>query len=1272
MDARTAVLNHSLAKYTRLLEYSPDVARSLYEASRPSTQPAWYTLDRHGNIIVNEAGIREWATSRDFDKYQLAYYTDQVLSPADHREVIEQELGLTQHLCIEQPNPWLDALDPVPEQTLPTWAAYVPTFMTQRVMQYPVVAHTAASSISGQIERDILVLPPTVREALISSVTHTLPNLTTIGGTVPYPLGPLLGWWMKKNKEHHGAIIALALAFYQSQPTDPDPSEQLVWASRCGYMAYTAYAHELLRVYPHLILIMRDGRTLEQIQMESTWLSETLQSVSQHPGYQGAQAPTFDWHIVVTPDLLDAAGVDVEALGQQGMLRHLINSADYPDLLPHVIDQLPTYRLLGVTYIASPTELLLTHKDQCAYQRLPRGMSHKEHPVDLDCEYPQGDPYRTLKCTSPVRHIVLQELGEISMNPQFHGQAPVYATPYGMNAPAMPMPAPTHSRMKLMVPAVYLMNSQMPVPPAHLEQAAQNQQIWAAQGQYLECIAPGNRRIQVILQEFEFTPQGPALSVVAVNPMEDANLRNMLGGQGMQLVDVPGALLPNVPANGAPPQMFGAPGQQMPGMFGSTVMQQPQAAPQQVQFGLPSTAPTTLQALMNSPNGTTMDFDGYRYTRSDRYREGFRRDKLDAPAIPAAAVTPLAKPLAPPAVTPPTAPVNTTPTDRATALIAEIMSQELEFVSSNNGQADPVVYRRGDQTVKLSQALADPGYYRQTHTGIVFTAMARSVQSQRWQEYFGRMRQLSDAPPAAPAVQQPAPTPQPAAPRGDSAAIDKIVQAIQKGHKVTTAPQPTPPAEESTLDDPDDNFSITDDGVDKIAAAVVKQVVAEPLAAPVAPPAKPASTHREVPLVQTRRKRWAIALPAARRSTTLVIRVREDDTPVAIAEVALKEGESPVSYSAVDDLLHDEGRENVEKILDAQTERGESSTACGVNLKLEFRLTNAETGELVTDDELAQKSSVCETVGELREIYDAEGTVATVTAAVVEDPEHPTPMVESLQEMAATMILDVPDSQGSVVVPAAYAHAFTLGQVQGQPAIAVIASQLREEGVEDAAGFIKAYREASNTEHTQEAMLTCGNITSPLYNAVMLRSAYEELNTVLTRRFNYVFKHALGIDLRLTSYVKQREQIPGIFKEHYNQNGLANCWPELENQVVLSVLSNLIHVQPTEDEYKNTVLIDNVNMIRLACTLDDLDIALIPGADACAQPVRPSTLLTSVLAAIEKEYMPQLEFCAPHAPTLIVRHVLATLDGHYITVYPHPAGITTNAGDIVWMLTLQE
>ena len=1276
MDARTAVYTHSVDKYTRMLEHRPDVARSLYEASKPAGQPAWYTLDPHGNIIVNKDEILQWAQSRDFDKYALAYYTDKVLTPQEHKEIVDRELGLPTPLHAEDVNPWLDAGEPLPEPAMMTWDNYATTFMSQRITNYPVVAYAANRGVSGQIEQDILILPPTVRESLISSVTRTLPTLTSISGTIPYPLSVMLGAWMRQKREHHAAIIALALAFYQSQPTPEDETDRLVWAGRSGYMAYTVYTHELLRTYPHLILILRDTRTLEQIQMESTWLHETMVALSAHPVYSTSPPVAFDWHFAVSPNLLDAAGVDVEALGNRRMLKYLINSADHPDLLPHVIAQMPTYRLLGVTYTASHTQLLLTHQDQVAYQRLPRGMSLREHPVDLDYEYPQGDPYRTLKCTLPVRQIVLQELGEIAMNPMYHGQQAMQPQWQGQaQYPQALQVGPSaqagkHTRLPINVSAVFLPGSYMPLPPDQLDAALGNQITWSQSGQYLELQLPDRRRIQIILRSISMTPQGIALTVVAVNPLEDANLRNLYGGQGGGLVEVPPSLLP-----GMVPNAPGAQYQTNPGFVQPQAAFAPAAglaAPQQGQpFGQVQQGPRTLQELMACPLGTTMEFDGFRYTRTTS-PSGFMREALQQQAQPAAPVTPRALPLTA-SVPEPAAPAPQAPTAQGELLVNAILAEEATYANSNDGQVDPVVFRHNGQSICLSQALRDPGYYNQTHRGMAAVQPPRSTQAQRWQGYFAKV--IANAQPTTPVapVAPPAPTTSNAA----DSVIDRIIRARQEGHTPQAAQQQAQPAQAldvSTLDEPDDNFSITDDGVDKLALKVIAQAIDEveaPAPAP-APAGKVVAKHREVPVVVGRARRFAIVVPAARRSGKIVVRLDDNDALVSMSEVPLQEGDPVVQYTSVPDLLQDPGRATVAAVIREQTKR-DNPLVAGVDVKLEFSLTNAETGEPAEDVDLMENAGNCETIAELRAMYESAGLIANVTLEVVENPDHPAQMCESLQEMAAAMIIDAPDDGSAITVPAMYACAFTLAQVQGQPAISSVAAAMLDDGVVDTSTFIERYNSAINTEHTKDALVTCGNIPAASHNAVMLRAAFEELNTTLTRRMNYAFKHLLGIDLRLINYVNQQQEILTTLKQHYSQGGLPHCWAELETQVLMHTLSNLVHVQPTEDtDHKHSVLVQHVNMVRLACTFDDLDITLIPGADARAQPARPGTILRAVLSTLEKEYMPNMEFCAPHTPSMLVQHVLATLDGRFITAYPHPGGITTSEGDAVWMLTLQE
>jgi hypothetical protein len=1279
MDARTAVYTHSVDKYTRLLEHRPDVARTLYEASKPAGQPAWYTLDTHGNVIVNKDEILQWAQSRDFDKYALAYYTDRVLSPQEHKEIIDRELGLPTQLHAEDVNPWLDANEPLPEQTMLTWDSYAPTFMSQRITNYPVVAYAANRGVSGQIEQDILILPPTVRESLISSVTRTLPTLTSISGTIPYPLSVMLGAWMRQKREHHAAIIALALVFYQSQPTLEDETDRLVWAARSGYMAYTVYTHELLRTYPHLILILRDTRTLEQIQMESTWLHETMVALSTHPVYSTAVPVAFDWHFAVSPNLLDAAGVDVEALGNRRLLKYLINSADHPDLLPHVIAQMPTYRLLGVTYTASHTQLLLTHQDQVAYQRLPRGMSLREHPVDLDYEYPQGDPYRTLKCTLPVRQIVLQELGEIAMNPMYHGQQPTppqwqsqpqYPQPPQFAAPPA-APAGKHTRMPINVSAVFLPGGYMPLPPEQLDAALNNQVTWSQSGQYLELQLPDRRRIQIILRSWSMTQQGIALTVVAVNPLEDANLRNLYGGQGGGLVEVPPALLPGIVPN--------APGAQYQPNTAFVNAQMAAFAPasgltgqQQGQtFGQVQQGPRTLQELMTCPLGTTMEFDGYRYTRTTS-PSGFMREALQQQAPAAAPVTPRAMPLATPAPAP-TPPVPQALTAQGELLVNAILAEEATYASSNDGQVDPVVFRHNGESVYLSQALRDPGYYNQTHRGLAAVQPPRSTQAQRWQGYFAKMI-ASTRPTAQAAAAEP---PAPAIKNAADGVIEKLIRARQEGHTPLQAQPPVQPApvlDLSTLDKPEDDFSITDDGVDKLTSKVITQAIDEvetPAPTP-APAAKPVAKHREVPVVAGRARRFAIVAPAPRRSGKIVVRLDDNDALVGMSEVPLQAGDPVVQYTSVPDLLQDTGRATVAAVITEQIKRDRPLIA-GVDVKLSFSLTNADTGEPVEDVDLMENAGNCETIADLRALYEVEGLTANVSLEVVENSDRPTQMCESLQEMAAAMVLDAPGDSSIITVPAMYACAFTLAQVQGQPAISSVAAAMLDDGVVDASTFIERYNAAVNTEHTKDALVTCGSIPAASHNAVMLRAAFEELNTTITRRMNYAFKHLLGIDLRLINYVNQQQEILTTLKQHYGQGGLPHCWPELESQVLMHTLSNLIHVQPTEDiNHKHSVLVQHVNMVRLACTLDDLDITLIPGADARAQPARPGAVLRAVLSTLEKEYMPNMEFCAPHAPSMLIQHVLVTLDGRFITAYPHPGGITTGEGDTVWMLTLQE
>ena len=377
-------------------------------------------------------------------------------------------------------DPWLDrAVDH--EHSQRAWLDFQPLFSTQRIGNYPLfmLAHVVTHQTPDEPQRDI---PTHVLDAIIESTYTVLPNRTMIGVEVQdnpydlefltehfhklqieipvtrYPINRILFNWIRANEKNHRLVVELATLIWRYLISNPSTwgnyvssvelyHRQILLADRAAYIAYIALSHELLLVYPNLAYLLTDYDTLDQIRMEHVLWSDMVTEVwewtigsywpqaSQIVCFHQENMPAFSdfiRDIVVNPQDLIDAGVDIEALAACDKLKYVFNCAYVPPTMANAVVQ--TYTLYGRKYIASFSKRLLTHADQIALQvssgkngptRTSGFPSSLKCEPDPDCCYPETvDVYETFRINAvvgrlrPVVPILDQFLGLVQAPPQ--------------------------------------------------------------------------------------------------------------------------------------------------------------------------------------------------------------------------------------------------------------------------------------------------------------------------------------------------------------------------------------------------------------------------------------------------------------------------------------------------------------------------------------------------------------------------------------------------------------------------------------------------------------------------------------------------------------------------------------------------------------------------------------------------------------------------------------------------------------------------------------
>lgn len=256
---------------------------------------------------------------------------------------------------------------------------------------------------------------------------------------IPNPLYRLLKPWIRASRQNAMTMVHLACALWhylRAHPhlwvdaDRPDPSHRdVLLMDRSVYQAYTALTHEFLLSYPFLQELFVDKALYMQIQMEhrctkrlfqDCWAWMLAQQPAVHYVAERAYAqipndPSLFEQIIITPQDLLEAGVNLQELVQSNTLQRYINSA----ALPAITDPeklYPIFEINGHRFSGTYPHKLMTHADQIQIQCNVVGVGRYQlrYPYAADDEqcYPITNPYQFTD----------RNPKESLMNPNFHYQ----------------------------------------------------------------------------------------------------------------------------------------------------------------------------------------------------------------------------------------------------------------------------------------------------------------------------------------------------------------------------------------------------------------------------------------------------------------------------------------------------------------------------------------------------------------------------------------------------------------------------------------------------------------------------------------------------------------------------------------------------------------------------------------------------------------------------------------------------------------------------------
>lgn len=400
-----------LKRLDKLRYHLPDVARAYYNNPKSYLSvvdpPEWYT-STGSSMVVNTREVSTWVLNNwPLPNEHVCTLLGKSLDPLGHQYAVDlqQEIMTGERRCVGPELAPLSLDTPCidhRQKSLNQWNAFVPRFMASslgskhavRVAKYYMDENAAMLSL----------IPASAAQSIIDAVATALPKITTIGvnklvngydadDDKNYPLNRLLQNWIRsypgKNHELVAQLAAMFWLYYESHPpiwgmdlfNCSEEEREIKLASRAQYSAYALFSHELLRSYPQLIWTISSLDALDQIQMEHdlfhseldamwVWASSTMDMQTilkiRSDAEQGIQDSLVTGVTITYQDLVDA-GVDTQYLLDIDRLKDVFNSADTPVLTYVQINTLPTYRVHGKVFTASPPRLV-TYEDQLRFQ----------------------------------------------------------------------------------------------------------------------------------------------------------------------------------------------------------------------------------------------------------------------------------------------------------------------------------------------------------------------------------------------------------------------------------------------------------------------------------------------------------------------------------------------------------------------------------------------------------------------------------------------------------------------------------------------------------------------------------------------------------------------------------------------------------------------------------------------------------------------------------------------------------------------------------------
>lgn len=1314
---------HSLAeylvdKYTRYLTNNPEYAAQLHQFAA-NQLPNKYRVNAEGDLCVDTEAIRTWALTAELTQAQIDYHSDKLVDPALYDKIVTTAAyGSLQDKPIvdDTNNPFtytLSTLEPIASAHLTRdWEEFVPTFMGCRLWSQPLVqyAHWRARCVS---EQDTLVgIPPNVMEAIIKAVTDVLPASTRFGSLYapgsdlatapvlahPYPLNHLLNQWLRAQEgEHHREVIELAVLLWRAATQKvhaSDIHQHLEYAWHCAYTAYNAYSQELLRVYPHLILILTSIDTLDQIQMECELIAQALHQGWQYQlhstdahvtdillQYQDRFEPNYSPinNLLVSPSMLEAAGVGVADLVRSSQLKLLINTADHPTLHREVIMGMPSYKLFGMTYSQGHVKRLLTHTDQLQYQHLRPGVQGA-YEEDADDYYPSHDDVyeQFYQRALPVRTTIL---GEKTMNPQYHHAYSAYSSnaamapnlaPSGYPGFQQPQPAmmdaPVHARWLYQVPQLFAPNAPNPVnlaTPDLLKWQSAN----APQGVYLR--ANVGQPQAVVVKEIIATPNGPCAVVCFVNPLADEQMSDRRTPMPRQ--EIPPQFLPGIQANAlrsqlqqmnAPMNNMGMlPG--MPSVAHAGAQMSPlftQAMQNSNSFTPAPTEPraNSMEELRHMPAGAVYIDGETKYTRTSRAVPWYTTETVSKTANPALLRPPVNVAAAPVQAAPP-APAPTVPHSAVQA----ILQKEFE----RTGEQDPVVATVGvmQDKLRLSDVLTNPDYL-DAH-GLSWLARVRTPAYAAHTGYLSEIKQAMKEASAAPAVPMRMAAPatpvlqQPLTPAPRVSTDDLVSQILSKSRTANPVSVSAPEEDFEALDDESDDFTqqLQADLVDELATAPSTPMPAQDVDATAAdvmgqlnitgmdPVESDTQVVYEDYYAQSTAEPVMRCMPAISRKSKITLTRAQGNLSIRVnARAPL----SDVTYSPANGgftIGDDAVGEYLAVLQDPLPQEPQ------VNISL--AVSNSE-GHPVTDDDIV-------------EALDAQvQALAQTGALVLGEITLPESAKDCTLIPSYTLTLTVP-AQGVNTVQAALCQlarqAHTGDEVTFVTAANfVLNTPVTWDRTNDLEGMPRTFNEFH--DYAQDLITQAGESAQAGAFAEQ-RRMLGCVNRTLTKEINKALKEILGLKHTVLSYLAEHRELSKRLSASPH-SGTATVWEILERSIVEGVLGQLTWQPCAQGGYYLTTR-QAAYVIHLGVMADDLDMQLDATGLARSVPEQRNALTHALMERLEHLCGDYHTLSVSDTPYKLLEIYIGTLDGVLIKATRYPLGITDNNDAPVWMLSLQ-